>query len=379
MELFEVHEGKAKVLVPKAKTIYDSPVFYNPRMAPNRDVVVLLLNVLKPKIVLDALSATGIRGIRFALETPAEEIWMNDINELAYELMKKNVLLNFKGTLKENAKRAIFEGEKTIVINNDDANRLMAEKHRYFHFIDLDPFGSPMEFLDTALRSVKRKGILGVTATDGAPLCGAHPKACLRKYLAVPLRGELCHEVGTRILVGVIARYAAKYDLGMEVLLAYYKDHYFRAFVKLKDGAKKGDETLENLGYVYFDEKTGRFEVEKSFLSTRPNAYGPLWLGPLKNEKVVGEMLELLVSGFEVANYREVLKLLHMLHEELDIPLFYDTHALGKRLKIEPKKLGEIIKELKSMGYEATRTHFSPTGIKTNAPYEVFVEVMRKN
>ncbi|AFK23327.1 tRNA (guanine(10)-N(2))-dimethyltransferase [Pyrococcus sp. ST04] len=378
MELFEVVEGKARILVPKAESIYDSPVFYNPRMALNRDIVVLLLNVLKPKIVLDALSATGVRGIRFALETPAEEIWLNDISEEAYNLMKKNVLLNFSGRLLEENGRAILENEKKIVINHDDANRLMAEKHRYFHFIDLDPFGSPMEFLDTALRSVKRKGILGVTATDGAPLCGAHPKACLRKYLAVPLRGELCHEVGTRILVGVIARYAAKYDLGIEVLLAYYKDHYFRAFVRLRDGAKKGDESLENLGYIYFDEKTGKFEIERGFLPTKPNAYGPVWLGPLKNEEIVAQMFELVREGFPLAKSRAALKLLHMLHEELDIPLFYDTHAIGKRIKTETKKLGEIIKALWQMGYRASRTHFSPTGIKTDAPYEVFVEVMKK-
>ncbi|ASJ16139.1 tRNA (guanine(10)-N(2))-dimethyltransferase [Thermococcus chitonophagus] len=378
MELFEVTEGKAKILVPKAESIYDSPVFYNPRMALNRDVVVLLLKVLKPKIVLDALSATGIRGIRFALETPAEEVWLNDISLEAYELMKRNVLLNFPGELKEESNRAILEGEKRIVVNHDDANRLMAEKHRYFHFIDLDPFGSPMEFLDTALRSVKRKGILGVTATDGAPLCGAHPKACLRKYLAVPLRGELCHEVGTRILVGIIARYAAKYDLGIEVLLAYYKDHYFRAFVRLRDGARKGDESLENLGYVYFDERTGKFEIERGFLPTRPNAYGPVWLGPLKNEDIVNEMFELVKKGVELARPREALKLMHMLHEELDIPLFYDTHAIGKRIKVETKKLGEIIKALWKRGYRATRTHFSPTGIKTDAPYEVFVEVMKR-
>ncbi|WP_048146544.1 tRNA (guanine(10)-N(2))-dimethyltransferase [Pyrococcus abyssi] len=375
MELVEVLEGKAKILTPKAESIYDAPVFYNPRMALNRDIAVVLLNVLKPRIVLDALSATGIRGIRFALETPAEEIWMNDISEDAYNLMKKNVLLNFKGELEESNGRAVLKSEKTLVVNHDDANRLMAEKHRYFHFIDLDPFGSPMEFLDTALRSVKRKGILGITATDGAPLCGAHPKACMRKYLAVPLRGELCHEVGTRILVGVVARYAAKYDLGIEVILAYYKDHYFRAFIKLKDGARKGDESLENLGYIYFDESTGKFEVERSFLPSKPNAYGPVWLGPLKSQEIVEEMLEI-SQQLSLARKKQAVKLLKILKDELDVPLFYDTHGLGRRLKIEARKIEEIINELRSLGYRASRTHFSPTGVKTDAPYEVFVNVL---
>ncbi|AEH23801.1 tRNA (guanine(10)-N(2))-dimethyltransferase [Pyrococcus yayanosii] len=377
MELVEVKEGKARVLVPKAESIYNAPVFYNPRMALNRDVAVLLLNLLKPGKVLDALAATGIRGLRFALETPAKEVWLNDISEEAYALMRRNVALNFGEEPIVKGERAYLQADKLIVVNRGDANRLMAEKHRYFHFIDLDPFGSPMEFLDTALRAVKRKGILGVTATDAAPLCGAHPKACIRKYLAVPLRGELCHEVGTRILVGVIARYAAKYDLGIEVLLAYYKDHYFRAFIRLRDGAKKGDESLEQLGYVYFDERTGRFDVERGFLPTKPSAYGPVWLGPLKSEELVEEMMKL-AEGMELAEKKRALKLLAILREELDVPLFYDTHALGRRLGIQPRKVGEIIERLRELGYNASRTHFSPTAVKTDAPFEEVVRAMAR-
>lgn len=90
----------------------------------------------------------------------------------------------------------------------------MAENFRYFDFLDLDPFGSPVEFLDTALRSVRRNGVLAVTATDTGVLCGAYRNACLRKYLAEPIRGPLCHEAGLRILIGTVVRYAAKYDLG---------------------------------------------------------------------------------------------------------------------------------------------------------------------
>ncbi|RLF76380.1 tRNA (guanine(10)-N(2))-dimethyltransferase, partial [Thermococci archaeon] len=80
MELGEVREGKARILVPKAARIYDAPVFYNPAMAFNRDISVLALKVIKPEEALDALSATGVRGIRYALETPVREVWLNDIN-----------------------------------------------------------------------------------------------------------------------------------------------------------------------------------------------------------------------------------------------------------------------------------------------------------
>lgn len=113
MELVAVKEGLARILVPKAERIYDAPVFYNPVMSLNRDISVLAVKVLGPKRVLDALSATGIRGIRYALETPAEEVWLNDISEEAYGLMKKNASLNIDGELYEEGDRSYLWGKSS--------------------------------------------------------------------------------------------------------------------------------------------------------------------------------------------------------------------------------------------------------------------------
>lgn len=375
MEFVEVREGLARILVPKAERIYDAPVFYNPVMALNRDISVLAVGVLKPRTVLDALSATGIRGIRYALETPVEEVWLNDINEEAFNLILKNVRLNL-GIDGERVgeKRFSFEGEKKVIANLDDANRLMAEKFRYFDFLDLDPFGSPVEFLDTALRSVRRRGVLAVTATDTGVLCGAYRHACRRKYLAEPIRGELCHEAGLRILIGTVVRYAAKYDLGVEVLLAYYRDHYFRAFLELKSGARKADWSIERLGYLWQDEN-GRFGYENSFLSKRPGAYGPLWLGPLKTQEFVDEVLKL-ANEYPLA-HKKTLPFLETISKELDVPFHYDTHALARRNNLQVGKLAEIIETLRGKGYSATRTHFSPVALKTDAPFEEVLEALR--
>ncbi len=376
MELADVREGLARILVPRAERIYDAPVFYNPVMALNRDISVLAVKLLESKTVLDALSATGIRGIRYALETPAEEVWLNDINEEAFRLILKNVQLNLGvGKKPLDEKRVLFEGRKRVVVNHDDANRLMAEKFRYFDFLDLDPFGSPVEFLDTALRSVRRRGILAVTATDTGVLCGAYRNACLRKYLAEPIRGELCHEAGLRILIGTVVRYAAKYDLGIEVLLAYYRDHYFRAFLRLRSGAKKADRSLSKLGHLWQDEN-GRFEYSEGFLPERPKAYGPLWLGPLKD----GDFVEGLLKEAEdhTLAHGKTLPFLELLKEELDVPFHYDTHALARRNGLQARKLTDMIEILKEKGYKATRTHFSPKAIKTDAPFEEVLDALKK-
>jgi len=374
MEFVEVREGLASILVPKAERIYDAPVFYNPVMALNRDISVLAVKLLSPGKVLDALSATGIRGIRYALETPAEEVWLNDISDDAFRLILKNVELNLgiKGKFLSE-RRVAFEGEKMVIANHDDANRLMAEKFRYFDFLDLDPFGSPVEFLDTALRSVKRRGVLAVTATDTGVLCGAYRNACLRKYLAEPIRGELCHEAGLRILIGTVVRYAAKYDLGAEVLLAYYRDHYFRAFLRLKSGAREADRSLSQLGYLWQDEN-GRFEYSEGFLPGRPKAHGPLWLGPLKD----GEFVEGLPNEAvdHPLAHGKTLPFLKLLRDELDVPFLHDTHALARRNGLQARKLADMIEILREKGYNATRTHFSPKALKTDAPFEEVLDAL---
>ncbi|ASJ00508.1 tRNA (guanine(10)-N(2))-dimethyltransferase [Thermococcus gorgonarius] len=375
MELKEVREGASRFFVPEAERIYDAPVFYNPVMAINRDISVLAVDVLKPSRVLDALSATGVRGLRYLLETPAGEVWMNDIKEEAFRLILRNVELNGGKIVKSSNERVVFDisGKKAIV-SKGDANRLMAEKFRYFDFIDLDPFGAPVEFLDTALRAVKRRGFLGVTATDTGVLCGAYRNACLRKYLAVPIRGELCHEAGLRILIGLVARYAAKYDLGVKVLLAYYRDHYFRVFLGLKSGARKADESLSNIGYLWQD-KSGKFWYSREFLPSESNAYGPLWLGELKDDDFMNSLLK--KSQEVVLASNKTLEFIRLLSDELDVPFHYDTHAIARRHGLEVRKLAVIMEKLEKMGYRVTRTHFSPTSIKTDAPFDAVLDALR--
>jgi len=47
--------------------------------------------------------------------------------------------------------------------------------------VDLDPYGSPSVFLDSAVQSVADGGILMCTATDMAVLCGSNGEVCYSK------------------------------------------------------------------------------------------------------------------------------------------------------------------------------------------------------
>lgn len=66
---------------------------------------------------------------------------------------------------------------------------------KQFEAIDLDPYGCPSIFLDSAVQAIADGGLLLVTATDMAVLAGNSPETCHAKYGSVSLRMKSCHEM----------------------------------------------------------------------------------------------------------------------------------------------------------------------------------------
>ena len=69
-----------------------------------------------------------------------------------------------------------------------------------FDVIDLDPYGTAAPFFDGAVQAVQDGGLLCITCTDAAILCGNHAEACYGKYGAMSLQTKYCHEMVSRIL-----------------------------------------------------------------------------------------------------------------------------------------------------------------------------------
>src|SRR5690349_1283084 len=100
----EVVEGLARLLLPAAERSQRGPesketasVFYNPAMALNRDVSTLAMAVRAEEgwHVLDGLAASGVRGLRYALECGVPiQLESNDWNPLAAKLIERNAERN---------------------------------------------------------------------------------------------------------------------------------------------------------------------------------------------------------------------------------------------------------------------------------------------
>jgi tRNA (guanine26-N2/guanine27-N2)-dimethyltransferase len=332
-----------------AITFETEGAFYNPKMLLNRDIGVAMSGTLGISDYLDALSASGIRGLRVAREAGVQKVTMNDVNPQACRLIEKNLSRNgLAGT-----------------VTCCNANVLLHEQH--FEAVDLDPFGSPSAYLSSASRSAL--SYLFITATDTAPLCGAHLNSGIRKYMALPLCTDYHREVGARILLGLAARELARLDKAMQPMLTHVTDHYVRAYLRVIKGAKAADRCLKELGYVEHCPLCGGFVLQMEpqpvglcpHCSAKTSLAGPLWLGVIQERQVIEMALNWKGLG------RRATKLLVTCAGEIDAPMYYDHHSICERLRITPGKIDDAIERLQKEGHRASRTHFSGLGIKTDA------------
>ncbi len=217
----EVQEGRARVKV--------DGVFYNPRMKFCRDLDMLIFAAMDSREYFDALSASGIRGIRAVLEAGKTAVF-NDISPKAVRVIEEN--------LKANG----VSGE----IIREDAAAVM--RQRAFEHIDIDPFGSPAPFIDSACFSAKR--FLSVTATDTAALCGSATNSGLKKYGAFAVKTDVYHEVGLRMLIGFVVREATKYEKALSPLVSWAKEHYYRVHFRVRKSTSGSAKVYEKMGYL---------------------------------------------------------------------------------------------------------------------------------
>ena len=360
VNLTQIREGSTYLLVPKVAALHSRgpgtkkmDVFFNPVMEFSRDISVLILREFvkgRKVTLLDGLAGTGARGVRLAKEVDGDFlVVLNDHNPMAVELVKKNIELN-------NLSNSRVEKQKMNTLTSRE----------YFDYVDIDPFGSPVNFIDAAVQSLRRNGMLAVTATDSAPLCGTYKKTSLRRYGAMPVKTQYSHEIGARILAGHCVRTAAQYDIALTPVLSFFSDHYLRIHLRVARGARKADSARSNVGYVLHNRKSG----ERKVVDEIPNEMsehelaGPLWTGNLHDKVFLNEIN----PDKNLGTKKKMEKFLDLWIAEADAPpLFYELNEIASLTRTSPIPLNTMIEKLKDEGFSATRTHFSPNGFKTDA------------
>lgn len=364
-----IEEGLTKIEFPEYdKVSSDAPVFYNPHMELNRDLSILAIQVFQKQEareidICDLFGGSGIRGIRYKNEIDGVgNVSINDISELANHYERHNIELN---------------DLEDIEVHQHDASMFLRMKRGEFDVIDIDPFGTPSPFLDSAGACARRNSLLCVTATDTSALCGTYKEPCIRKYNAKPYKSEYCHENGIRILAGFVALTLSKYSKYIEVKMSHSTEHYMRLYLKIKKGSTKCDESLKNIGYISHCKHCLHRQISKGMASSLEDICpvcgeklihaGPLWLGDIQDGEFIQEMI-VETEHKKINSKKEALKLLNSCLLEENAPAtFFDVHAICRSLKVSAPKLDLIFDKLKNKGFVAVKTHYNPLGIKTDA------------
>jgi len=387
-----LEEGRIKFLAPRLEAFKGAvweyapskaPVFYNPTMELNRDLAVLALQAYQQKVerklvVCEPLAGCGVRGIRFAKEVEGiGRVLVNDINPAAAEMARYNVELN--------------GFSKRVLVSNEDANLLLgryAAPRKRFDFIDVDPFGAPVVYLDSALRALRDGGLIALTATDMAPLCGVHPRVALRKYGGRSARTEYCHEIAVRLLAGCLVSTAARHNIGIRVLFSHSTDHYVRVYAQSGYGAAKADISIENMGYIMhcfncFHRETHQDLVLASTdlcseCGSRLGAAGPLWLGKL-SEMDFCSLMEEETAKRRLGEKKRAMKLLSLIKEESEGPVtHYVVDKICDKFGLLVPPFRDVIDKIRESGFKALPTHFNSTGFKTDAPAGVVTAIVKE-
>ncbi|KAF1920748.1 S-adenosyl-L-methionine-dependent methyltransferase [Ampelomyces quisqualis] len=373
--------------------------------------------------ILDALSATGLRALRYAQEIPfATDITSNDLSKTAVESIKLNVKHN-----------------KLEDIITPKTGNAIAYMYSYFDkkgydVIDLDPYGTAAPFLDSAIQAINSDGLLCVTCTDSAIFAShGYLEKTYSQYGGLPLKGEPCHEGGLRLLLHAIASSAARYGMAIEPLLSLSIDYYIRVFVRIRKSPNDVKMLAGKTMIVYHcDSGCGAWSTQflarnktttnkngdkfyKHSFAAGPSAdehcqhcgfkthlSGPMYGGPLHNvgfvqrllaqlneedretyptmdrmEGMLHTALEEITFGAkqEKGNSAKTPKILDPLIPKADPaevdqhPFFFIPSSVSKVLHCSAPPLAPLRGALRHAGFKVTMSHCKPGSIKTNASW----------
>ncbi|KAB0376343.1 hypothetical protein FD755_010787 [Muntiacus reevesi] len=295
--------------------------YFNPKMKLNRQLIFCTLAALakerKPLECLDAFGATGIMGLQWAKHLGnAVKVTINDLNENSVTLIQENCHLNKLKVVVDSQEQEerddiLEEGEENlgnIKVTKMDANVLM--HLRSFDFIHLDPFGTSVNYLDSAFRNIRNLGIVSVTSTDISSLYAKAQHVARRHYGCNIVRTEYYKELAARIVVAAVARAAARCNKGIEVLFAVALEHFVLVVVRVLRGPTSADETAKKIQYLIhcqwceerIFQKDGNMVEENPYRQLPCNCHGsmpgktaielgPLWSSSLFNTGFLKRML----------------------------------------------------------------------------------------
>ena len=386
--------------------------------------------------ILDALSASGLRALRYAHELPFDvAVTANDLLPKAVQTINLNVEHNHLAdkitVTQSDAKAHMYTVASNSSVNVSETRRSATK----YDVIDLDPYGTAALFFDAAVQAVRADGgLLCVTCTDaGVWASNGYQEKAFALYGGIPMKGTHSHEAGMRIILHGLAASAARYGLAIEPLLSLSIDFYCRIFVRVKASPASVKFLAGNTMLVYnCDGGCGAWTTQLLLRNTavptkngsglyykhtgaqgpsadpncehcghRTHVAGPMYAGRMHSAEFIRRILDDLPQA-STDVYKTTERIRGMLSTALDEveeatdeagdadppaafrdnvdphPFFFTAHGLAKVLHCQTPGDNALRGALRGLGYRATRSHCKAGSIKTDAPWSAIWRVMRE-
>ncbi|KAF9053718.1 N2,N2-dimethylguanosine tRNA methyltransferase [Hymenopellis radicata] len=356
--------------------------------------------------ILEALSATGLRSIRYAKEIPlVKYVIANDLSPEATDAMRRNVIYN-DFELPES-------GDGKIRINEGDACTLMynhREDRKRVDVVDLDPYGTAAPFIDAAVQSISDGGLLCITCTDLSVLATNNfPEKCFSNYGGVPLKAEYCHEAALRLVLHAVSSSAGRYGRFIQPLLSLSIDFYVRLFIKVKTSPIEVKRALTKtslyhictLCQSFYEQPIGKVVEKRNESSGSVNYHfkttqnagisehcqecqsylhiaGPMWSAPIHDRDFVSNVLSHVESNeSKYGTFARMKGMLTVAKEELETPFYFTPRRVAGNFHSETPSLDDVCSALLNAGYKVSRSHALAGSVKTDASRTVVHDVFR--
>src|SRR5713226_742405 len=370
--LRRIVEGRTTLFVPSASLTKSepptTPFFFNPAASVNRDISLAITEAVGGRTFCDSLAGVGARGVRVAHELSRRmDVTMVDFNASALRVAEKNARAN-------SLKRCEFVGS--------EANTFLFSRFRRdskFDFVDIDPFGTPVPYMQGGFGAAADGAVVSLTATDTAVLCGVYPEVCRRRYSSLPLKNEFKHETALRILLNTCRRIAGMNDMGIEPVAVHSTRHYLRVYARARVGAAQADRSRRQEGFISSCERCGERGssslpmVSCDGCGARILSAGPLWRGPLIDPRVITAASNVSRRSNLIGGAKALEALLGV---EYFPPFSYSVERISSALKVPGVSQSEAMRRLASNGYRVMKQPFEKTGFKTEATYGAVAETV---
>ncbi|ATY65226.1 N2,N2-dimethylguanosine tRNA methyltransferase [Cordyceps militaris] len=385
--------------------------------------------------MLDALSASGLRALRYARELPfVTSITANDLSASAAKSIKQNVehngVADIVSVTNGDALAVMYRTIADALSNSENAKSW--KKPAKFDVIDLDPYGTAAPFFDAAVQAVRDDGgLLCITCTDSAVWAGhAYCEKAFSLYGGTPIHGMHSHEAGLRLIINAVATSAARYGLGIEPQLSLSIDFYTKVFIRVTKSpqavkflgsktmivhscdsgcgawetqylmrAKAAPNKKGNGAFYKYGMALGAADRLCKHCGTKMHINGPMYGGDIHSRDFIERLLKQIPES-DKKIYGTLPRLQGMLQNALEelIPGPEEPAPVEPRDKesakidrypffVVPGKLASTVScatpsddhfrgALKHLGYVAGRSHCRPGSIKTDAPWSTIWWIM---